>query len=237
MDRKAWFGVSVVVGALVLAGCDGGDGVVAQPLGGRVVTHAVGDVNSARLEVVSGATAVQVRAADLGGELFRAWTPDGSRVLPSATVDGGVVRVALRDGAGPGDAELHVDLNAKVAWEVRLDGGASEESVDLSTGHLSALEFGAGSARIDAILPHPNGTVPVRMTGGASTLDVHLPDGVPARVLLAGGAGQATIDGATHNGIAGGTTLSTVNWDGTADRYDLNLVAGVSAVSVDRVRT
>ncbi|MFL6142312.1 MAG: hypothetical protein ACJ72N_10670 [Labedaea sp.] len=226
-----------MAGALLLAGCDGGGGTVAQPLGGRVVTHAVGDADQARLEVVSGATVVRVRAADLGGQLFRAWTPDGSRVLPSATVDGGVVRLSLHDGAGPGDAELQVELNSKVAWEVRLDGGASEESLDLSTGHLSALEFGAGSARIDAILPRPSGTVPVRMTGGASTLDVHLPDGVPARVLLAGGAGQARIDGATHNGIAGGTTLSTADWDGTADRYDLNLVAGVSAVSVDRVRT
>ena len=75
------------------------------------------------------------------------------------------------------------------------------------------------------------------MTGGASTFDVHLPDGTPARVLLAAGAGQATIDGIAHSGIAGGTTLSTPDWNTTADRYDLNLIAGVSSLTLDRARS
>lgn len=83
------------------------------------------------------------------------------------------------------------------------------------------------------VLPKPAGTVAVRMTGGASTFDVHLPTGVPARVLLTGGAGQATLDGDVHSGVAGGTTFATRGWDAATDRYTVDNVAGVSAFTLD----
>jgi hypothetical protein len=227
--------------AVVLAGCTGDVPDVSRSTttigdghGGAAVTGDLAGRQEATADVVSGATSVVVRAAELHDQLFRAWAPDGSKVTPQATVDGDTVRISLRDNGGGGQAELHLDLNAAVTWRLRLDGGAAEQSVDLSAGKLSSLDFGAGSARIDAALPRPHGTLPVRMTGGASVFDLHLPDGVPAKVLLAAGAGQATIDGTTHNGIAGGTTLSTPGWDGSTDRLDLNLVAGVSTLTLDR---
>jgi hypothetical protein len=147
-------------------------------------------------------------------------------------VDGDVVRLSLRDTGGSGAAELHVELSTQVDWRIRLDGGASQQSLDLRDGRLAGLEFGAGSTRIEASLPRPRETVPVRMTGGASVMDLHLPDGVPATVLIAGGAGSATIDGATRTGISAGTTLSTS--DGGSGGYEVNLMAGVSAFRIDR---
>ncbi len=223
-----------LLAALVLAlvGCsDGDDRVPAGLRGNRLVTVDVADRREAWLNVVSGATAIVVRAVDLDAELFRAWTPEGSRVAPNATVDRDVVRLSLR---GDGDTELHVELNSEVLWHLQLDGGATVQTLELGQGKLGSLDFGAGSARIEAVLPRPNGIARVRMTGGASTFDVHLPAGVPARVLLAGGAGQASIDGAVRSGIAGGTEMSTQDWTSGADRYDLNLVAGVSAFSLER---
>jgi hypothetical protein len=234
--------VAVLGLTLVLSGCTDDE---PNPLAnGDPNSHLVAGGSAslddeARLDVVSGATSIEVRAADLDDQLFRAWTPNGSRVLPDTTVnDDNAVRVSLRDsGGGHGDAELHIELNADVQWRIRLDGGATQQSIELGAGRLSALEFGAGSARIDATLPLPRGTVPIRMTGGASVFDVHLPAGTPAQVLLAGGAGQAIIDGTTRNGLPGSTTLTTGDWTGATDRYDLNLVAGVSALTLDRVET
>jgi hypothetical protein len=157
-------------------------------------------------------------------------------VLPAATTEADTVRVSLRDSGEPGPAELRIDLNDAVTWRIRLDGGASTQTVDFGAGALSVLDFAAGSARIDTTLPRPRGTVPIRMTGGASTFDLHLPADVPAKVLIAGGAGQATVDGVVRNGVAGGSVLSTQNWETSTDRYDLNLVAGVSALNLDRVQ-
>lgn len=180
----------------------------------------------AELDVVSGATTVTVRAADLGGALFHA---DGVHT----EVDGDAIRVSVRDGD---TSSVHVDVATGVAWTIRLDGGATEETVDLTGGRLAALEFGAGATRIEAILPAPHGTVPVRMTGGASSFTLHLPAGVPATVRLAGGAGQASIDDVVHTGIAGGTVLSTSDWSDGADGYSVDAVAGVSAMTIDRAR-
>jgi hypothetical protein len=217
--------------AIGLSGCS--DGLrVSSPLNSRTVSAPEAGRRDAQLNIVSGATAITIRSAELGGQLFRAWTPDGSGTFPAAAVDGDVVRVSLH---GNGQADLHIDLDASVTWRLQLDGGANEQTVDLRTGRVSSLDFGAGSARIDAALPSPHGTVPVRMTGGASTFAVHLPASIPAQVLIAGGAAQATIDGTTRTGIAGGTTLATPDWPNSTDRYDLNLVAGVSAISIDRV--
>jgi hypothetical protein len=226
--RRWVFAAVAVVG---LAGCTGD---VHDALGARVAIGKLADRREARLDVVSGATAIVVRAAVLNDRLFQAWTPDASRVAPVATIDGDTVRMSLRDTGDAGPAELHVELNADVTWRIRLDGGTTEQSVDLGAGRLSSLDFGAGSSRIDAVLPPPRGTVPVRMTGGASIFDLRLPAGIPARVQLAAGAGQASIDGTVHNGVAGGTVLSTPDWEASADRYDLNLVAGVSALNLLR---
>src|SRR5882724_892475 len=49
----------------------------------------------ARLAVVSGATALTVRAADLGGDLFRASTPVTSGAVPAVVVSGDQVQVQL----------------------------------------------------------------------------------------------------------------------------------------------
>lgn len=232
--KRTWLGALATGLALTISGCT--DTGYPKATSDRVVTGDLADRREARLEVVSGTTALVVRAADLNGQLFRAWTPDGSRVLPAATTEADTVRVSVRDTGGSGPAELRIELNDAVTWQVQLDGGTSTQTIDFGAGALSSLDFAAGSTRIDTVLPRPRGTVPVRMTGGASTFDLHLPADVPAKILIAGGAGQATVDGAVHNGVAGGSVLSTGDWETATDRYDLNLVAGVSALNLDRTK-
>jgi hypothetical protein len=134
--------------------------------------------------------------------------------------------------AEPGN--VVIDLNSAVVWRIALDGGATEEDIDLSGGRLSELDLGAGAGRITAVLPAPRATVPVRMTGGASSFEVRLPGQVEARVLFAGGAGEATIDGAVHTGIAGSTTLATPGWNTAVNRYSVENAAGLSSFTLDR---
>lgn len=239
--RRCWWAAVAVAALLGSAGCDGDGGEVGQVSSGvtggtdeRVVTGNVAGLRQARLDVLSGASIVVVRAADLGDLLYRAITPEGSTAVPQVSTDGDVVRVSLRGGDGGGMAELEVELNSTVSWEIHLDGGASSESVDMGAGRLTSLDFGAGVSTIDLVLPRPTGTVPVRMSGGTSTMDVRLPAGVAAQVVFAGGAGTATIDGTAHTGIAGGTTLATPDWETASERYRLEMVAGLSSLTLER---
>lgn len=231
--RREFVGVGrhVVLAAVLLlgvvAGCDDGPGI-------GVVTGELAGRQHAELAVVSGSDTVVVRAADLGDQLFRASAPAGSRVAPVVDVTGSAVRVSLTGSGGDGAAGLVVELNDQVRWRIRLDGGAKQATIGMAEGRLAGLDFGAGNARIEASLPVPRGTVPVRMAGGASVFDLRLPRHIATQVRIAGGAGSVTIDGTVHTGIPGGTVYTPEGWDRATDRYLIDNTAGVSALTLDR---
>ncbi|HEX3588810.1 MAG TPA: hypothetical protein VHV74_04190 [Pseudonocardiaceae bacterium] len=192
------------------------------------------DLGQAELDVVSGASIVSVSTTDLRGSLYRITTPKGAGVAPVATMDGDVVEVSLAFTGRHGASSVAVVLNSRVSWRIRLDGGASEESVDMMGGRLTGLAFGAGSTHIEAELPKPVGTIAVTMSGGAADFQLHLPGGVPARVLFDGGAGSAVVDGVSKSGVAGGTVLATPGWPAARNRYEIDNTAGVSQLTLDR---
>lgn len=222
MGRRVVLAAVVLLG--IVAGCDDGSAAV-----GEVVTGELAGRQKAELDVLSGSDTVVVRAADLGDELFRASA--GARNVPVADVSGSVVRVSL---TGSGAAHLVVELNDRVHWRIRLDGGAKQATVGMAEGRLTALDFGAGNARIEASLPVPRGTVPVRMTGGASVFDLRLPRDVATQVRMTGGAASVTIDGTVHTGIPGGTVYTPPGWHDATNRYLIDNTAGVSALTLAR---
>jgi hypothetical protein len=211
------------------------DRVVAGPRDGRSV---------ATLELLDGADTVTVRAVDLGDELYRVATPDGSRLRPQiadrAADDGGddggdVVSVRLVERPGEGGASaVEVRLHAAVRWSLRLLDGATTQVVDLSGGRLAGLDVVGGVTRLEVALPSPDGVVPVRVDGGAGQVRVTAPDGAPVRVQAGGGAGTVTVDGAVHQGVAAGVEFVPPGWPGAADRYDVVAGAGVGTLTVDR---
>jgi hypothetical protein len=201
-------------------------------LGGHVATADRGDLDTADFELASGVTTIVLRTADLGHGLYRITTPDGAGQLPKVVVSTGHVVAQLVSSGENGPSLVDITLSDAVAWTIHLDGGATSATVDAKAGGLKLLDLGSGIARIEATLPA--GASAVRMSGGSSEFTVHAPTGVPARVSLTGGAGRATIDGATHNGIAGGTVFTPDGWDGADPRIDVDNTAGVSAFTLDR---
>jgi hypothetical protein len=203
----------------------------------HVITGGDASLGQAELDVVSGASTVAVSTTDLRDSLYRIATPNSAGVAPVATMDGDVVAVSLASTGRSGASSVAVVLNSRVSWRIRLDGGATEESVDMTGGRLAGLAFGAGSAHIDVELPRPVGTIPITMSGGASDFQLHLPSGVPAQVRFDGGAGSAIVDGVSKSGVAGGTVLSTPGWPSARNRYEIDNTAGVSQLTLDRGHT
>jgi hypothetical protein len=226
-----------------LAACDGGQpfgqpvgqiSTTSAPASEHVVTAARGDRHSADFELASGVTTLTIHSGDIGDALYRIATPAGGGLVPAAVVSGNHVVTQLVSSGTNGPSIVDVTLSSAVAWTIHLDGGATEATVDMRSGGLAGLDFGAGVSRIDVTLPKEPGTMPVRMGGGSSEFTVHAPTGVPARVTLAGGGGSATIDGDTHTGIAGGTVFTTDGWAGATQRIDVDNTAGVSSFALDR---
>jgi hypothetical protein len=238
-DRRLLiFGIVLVAAVIILAvtltalragAPDGHDG---QHHPAHRVTGTAHGRHEATLSLVSGVTTVTVRSGDLGGDLYRVSTPDGGSQLPAVVDSGDRIDVQLTDSGEHGASAVLIEVDNAVAWHLRLGGGASQADLDLTAGGLASLDFVNGISSIEASLPKPHGTVPVRLSGGASTWTLHLPTGVPARLAVTGGAGSVSVDGLRQGGT-GQQTYTTDGYDSATDRYDLQALSGVSTVSVD----
>jgi hypothetical protein len=216
-----------VVATVLLRGWDrhgGGpahvDHVVSGPVNGR---------SDAQFDLVKGATAVAVQGADLGDRLYRVTGSDDGDHTPTVADAGNLVQVT---SVGNSSAII-VELNRDVTWRIRIVDGASSENLDLRTLKISGVEIIGGAASVDLRLPAAHGSVPVRMSGGINQFAIHRPSGIPVRVRAGGGAGNVTIDGQQHGGVAGGSTFASGGWDTATDKYDVDCTAGVSTVTVD----
>jgi hypothetical protein len=197
------------------------------PLAGR---------SDAGLDVISGVGVLTVHSGDLGSDLYRISTPDGSGQVPRVTDQNGTILLGFAS-VSPNDGSpsiVDVELSSRVTWRVRVSGGASRARLDLRGGPVDEVDLASGVSSVELWLPGPHGTDLVRETGGARDFAVHAPGGVPLRVSVEGGAGSAVIDGLTHSGIGGGTVYTPAGWDPATDRYDIDTVGGVSQIRVDR---
>jgi hypothetical protein len=201
----------------------------------HVVTgRADGIRDVATFELVNGADVVRVGVGDLGRDLFRVSTPDDAKVAPSANVDDTTVVTGLRGTGLAGPAVVTVELSDDVAWNVRLAGGATDETVDLTGGRGGNVDFSAGTSRAAVALPAATGTQRVTISGGASQFSVRLVGNAPVRVAAQGGAGSVTVDGETHTGVAGGSVWTPDDWAAATSRYDIDATAGVSTMTIAR---
>ena len=200
----------------------------------HVVTGDRGGLREAVFAMIKGSDVVQVRTVDLGGGLYRISTPDDAKVAPSVHVENGTVYTGLIGTDLPGPAIVTAELSNAVRWRIRLQGGAAEETVDLTGGRVDAVELTSGTNRAEVTLPAAAGTTKVSMTGGAGQLLVHLGGDAPVRVRAGSGAGSVTVDGTIHSGVAGGSVFTPPGWASAKDRYDVDASAGVAVLVVDR---
>jgi hypothetical protein len=175
---------------------------------------------------------VQVRATGLGADLYRVSVPAGSALTPRVDLQGDEVRLQLPDNGNGGAKTVQVALNAGVRWTLHLDGGAGSSVIDMAAGTVAGVELAGGASRIDLTLPRPSGPLPVRMTGGVNQFVVHLAGRTPVRVRVQSGAGQVTLGGATHDGIAPGRSFTANGWVAGAAGVDLQAVAGMATLDV-----
>jgi hypothetical protein len=234
--------IALAVATVLLAVLDAGNKEQTgpgQPVAGQAgsdhtISAPMGDRREADFDLVTGTSAVTVRSADLGGDLYRISTPENGGSVPKVVNQGSTVKLFLSSTGQVGPAAVDIQLNTLVLWRLRLTGGASELTVNLTNGRVGNVDLAGGATRIELTLPAPAGTVPIRMTGGANQFLVHAPTNAPVRVHIGSGASKVTVDGVAHTGIAPGAVFTPNNWDQTQDRYDIDASAGVATLTVDR---
>jgi hypothetical protein len=191
----------------------------------------LGSVKTRTLEVTGASAVLRVRSADLGDRLFDIAPLDGSAAPRVSDIKQGS-RLELVPTGTPGTIGAEIQLNAKVAWKLKLSGGAAEQTVDLQAGGAAGLELAGGSARVVLALPAPKGTVPLAVKGPVGDLAITTKPANPVRLKLTAGAESAVLEGNTRRQVKAGTTLTPSNWRAAKNRYDLTSTGTVTSVQV-----
>lgn len=190
-------------------------------------TAPLGSVEMGRLVFTRGASHLTIDVDPSMDDLFRARF--GGRV-PEVGVDGGTVSVKYRPSFHPPTGE--VTLSGRVPWTIRAHWGMSDVTANLEGLELRDVEISGGSSRLEIRLPRPDTSVPVRIGGGASNVEVIRPAGVPVRVRIGGGASELAIDDFAVGSAGGKTDWKSPDYDSAEERYDIEIGAGASKVIV-----
>ncbi|HEX9070077.1 MAG TPA: MarR family transcriptional regulator [Ktedonobacterales bacterium] len=190
------------------------------------------DVESGRLVVASMFSRVTLRASEAMAELYQARF-EGT--TPDVKAKDGVVTVRyprrlLIMGGSQGAAE--VALSKAIPWQIVVQGGAMEVIAELGGLDLAGLEVKGGVSTIRLDLPAPSGEVPIRISGGASSITVRRPRGVAARVHLKGWASHFVFDEQTFGDLGSDVRLQSHGFDASAPYYDIEVKSSASSVTI-----
>jgi hypothetical protein len=115
-----------------------------------------------------------------------------------------------------------VALNASIPWKIEVQGGAWRFTADLRDLRLSRVTLEGGASNVNLRLPHPSGTVPIRIGGGANRVSVLRPEGVAMRVAVHGGFGRLRVDGKSIE-ATDKQPIESRDFARETDRYDIEL--------------
>lgn len=133
--------------------------------------------------------------------------------------------------ARSGPEKWTIKLSPRPQLHLRVESGASQLDVDLTSLRVSELRLDIGASSGTVKLPVPTGTVPVTFRAGATDLTVVVPDGVAARFRSNVALGSIQID-QSRFGLRPGSGYESADFETAANRLDVNIEAGASSVRV-----
>ena len=194
----------------------------------------LGNLTSGQLIIPSGLIKLTVHAGQAMDELYHARF-EGT--LPEVKAENGVVtiRYPRRLWILPGakrSAAAEVTLTASIPWRISIKGGALDINANLDGLDLAGLEVAGGMSMVRLELPMPSGVVPVRLSGGASEIEVRRPAGAAARVHLKGWVSTMIFDDQTFSNMGNDVRLQSPGYDAKAPHYDIEVASSASMVTI-----
>ena len=199
---------------------------------GGIQSAPLGEVEVGELVFPTGAIQLTLRADAEQTALYQARFEGAT---PEVKVEDGVVTMRYPRrlwflGASKRAAE--VSLNAAIPWRILIQGGAYDFTAELGGLDLVGLEMKGGQSMIRLNLPVPSIVVPIRISGGASMINIRRPAGVDARVHLKGWASEFAFDEQRFSNVGNDVRLQTPGYKGMTPGYDIEVASSVSQVTI-----
>jgi class 3 adenylate cyclase len=126
-----------------------------------------------------------------------------------------------------------VTVNGSVPWRIESRGGLTALMADLGALTLQAFDVHEGATRLQVTLPRPVGQVPIQLSSGVADATIHRPAGVAVRVHITGGARRLALDDQHFKAVGGEVSWQSPDWDRASDRFDITILRGAVALTVD----
>ena len=148
----------------------------------------------------------QLVVADLVSEMDRNVASNwigSSRYDPTIEWDGHTVTVRMRHSKDPelatslvgeNERRWRLGLNTNVPFEIVVNGGVGASTLDLTGLIIRRLEVNGGIGEIKVIFPYRDGLLEVVVYGGVGDIEMRVPRGVGASIVIDRGIGDIAIN-------------------------------------------
>lgn len=195
------------------------------------------DLERGRLVVFSAISRLTLRAAPRMAELYQARF-EGS--TPEVKAKDGVISILyprrLSSLLGGQQRAAEIMLNVAIPWQIAIQGGASDITVELGGLDLASLVVKGGVSSIRLELPMPSSVIPIHISGGASEIIVRRPGGVAARAHLKGWVSTFVFEDQTFSNMGNNARLQSSGFEPTAPHYDIEVASSAASECVQRWR-
>lgn len=123
-----------------------------------------------------------------------------------------------------------VNLTREIPLRLEIESGASETRLNLQDLLVSELILKTGASSTVATLPAQAGLTRVNVQAGAAAVELHLPEGVAARIQVKSGLAGIQIDPRRFPAVGNG--YETPGYDGAPNRAEIFVETGVGSIDI-----
>lgn len=183
---------------------------------------------AASIAIDSGSRGVVLRAGppDMGS-LFR--VPHDQSGAAPAIVQGEAVVVRRLRGTGHGE----IELNPRYAWRFKVQAPTWNTVLDLAGLDVREIHVDSGATKIEAFLPQPRGVVPLHISSGVVSVNVHRPRDAAVVAVAHTGAVKLKLDQVTTQVVVSDLHWQSEGAAGAVNRYELDVSSGVVKFELD----
>ncbi len=181
------------------------------------------------LRVQAGARPGMLASGSFTGGLAPRVRREGDLLVADLSPDTDPVAFATPWNWGPGGAyDWDLNLTDAVPLELAFETGASESRIDLSGIRATSVTVSTGASSTVLTLPaKPSGTCPVRIEGGAASVEATVPAGVEAFVRSESGLADVHVDRSRFLPVPGG--YQSAGYATATDRLEIKVSMGLAS--------
>lgn len=121
-------------------------------------------------------------------------------------------------------------VNPDLPLTIDLQTGASESNIDMRRLKVTDFRLSTGASSTTITMPENAGQTRGRLSYGAAAVNIHVPEGVAARIEINSGLMGKNID--THRFVQRGNVYESPDFSIAPNRVDLFIESGVGSIDI-----